>query len=257
MSADERSEVWRTIAEQYKVERDELSFNAILLDPFVRDVIRRFPEGGRALDFGAGTGVNTAHLCAAGFDVVAVENEPSMRDVFLEHHRSWPESRARLVTRLDEIDEQDSFDLILCMNVLDHVEDYNATLSAFSRLSRCGAQIIVSVPHPLKDLGEWEKHRAHGRWAYDHYRLDGYLEEGVCFKARENVDGDTVVASMPSHHRTVETYFSSLRSAGFRIDRIREPRPAASDAERVPILFEKCSRIPYFLVFECVAEEKR
>ena len=54
---------WDKIAEQYRVERDALSFNALLLDEYVYGLAtNETREDGRALDPGAGSGVNTRQL---------------------------------------------------------------------------------------------------------------------------------------------------------------------------------------------------
>ena len=58
----------------------------------IRDVLRRLQPlpGDRAIDVGAGTGKLTAHLCANGFDVIAVEPNPKMR----ARGRANPNARA-------------------------------------------------------------------------------------------------------------------------------------------------------------------
>lgn len=104
-----------------------------------------------------------------------------------------------------------SFEDVLCLNVLDHLEEPAPMLAELARLVAPGGQVVVSLPHPAKDRGGWRKERIHGRWHYREFVLDGYFEEGPVEKSRENAAGDTVPAGRSS--RDDERTRSPRRSA--------------------------------------------
>lgn len=77
----------------------------------------------RALDVGAGTGRDAAHLAALGHDVVAVEPVDAMRQRGQALHGAegiqWVEDSLPLLARLNDIGPR--FDLITCIAVWQHL----------------------------------------------------------------------------------------------------------------------------------------
>ena len=89
-------------------------------------------EGKEILDFGSGFGV-TADALAKSNTVIAVEpNEGMIRNRFQNHEYK------QIVGGIEKLKEmpEDSFDLIICHNVLEYVEERRAVLEEFHRLSR-------------------------------------------------------------------------------------------------------------------------
>ncbi len=232
------------VAQEYIKERESCSFNALVLDGYLEDLLRRCRPG-RCLDYGAGIGTVSKMAAAAGLDVTAFEPDPSMFKLLQANlqgeHVTLTACQAQL---------KGNYDVILSINMLDYVDDLAGMLSYYYSILNCTGQLILSVPHPMKDLGDWVKVRSGTRWDYHYYRLDGYLEERVCDKPRENVNGDVVQSGVRSYHRTISTYYNAILQAGFTVTRLGEPgvSPRAKD---YPVIQQKASRIPYFLVFVC------
>ena len=119
-----------------------------------------FPEGGRILDLGAGTGRDLAVLHEAGHEVYGIEPAAAMRKVSLERH---PELAGRLVagalpTELPSPDDLGGrFDGVLCSAVLQHVPRAMLFESVFAikGLLADGGRALVSVPaaRPGLDAG--------------------------------------------------------------------------------------------------------
>src|SRR5690349_6018932 len=209
------SEQWGKIADNYRAERGA-SFASALIDPWVDGVVGRLRRPLRILDVGAGTGHLTELLAEQGHKVTAIEPCEPMRRGLLESP-SVARGDARAFASVDELPAEEVFDVVLCINVLDHVDDMSAFLrKVASRLLGSGTA-LVSIPHPMKDLGDWVKSQRNGQWQYEYYRVDGYLAEGVCEKNREDQFGNVIVHALRSHHRTLATYFAALRDAGLRI----------------------------------------
>ncbi len=239
---------WRRIAANYDQERDAHSLPAALVDDLVVD-LAGVDRSSVVLDHGAGTGTLAARLAPHAGRVLCYEPGPEMRRRL--------ETRAETLESVSVVSDpstlaDESVDVVLSVNVLDHVPDVAPVLALFRRVSRPTGRVLVVLPHPLKDLGHWVRRRDDGgEWVYDHYLLQDYLREGLCAKSREDRHGNRVVTDFVSHHRRLSTYHRWLRDAGFSIDDLLEPEPPASLARSHPILYQQCSRIPYFVVLAC------
>jgi SAM-dependent methyltransferase len=112
--------------------------------------------GGRALDFGCGTGRSTRFLRDLGFDVVGVDIAESM---LVRAREKDPEGDYRLVPdgALPGLDAG-SFDLILSVFTFDNIpvlEQKVALLTELRRLLAPGGRIVNLVSSPLIYRNEW------------------------------------------------------------------------------------------------------
>ena len=96
-------------------------------------------KGKRVLDFGSGFGL-VANYLAKENQVLAVEPNQEMVALRTQDH-----SYQQLVGSLDQIAslEDASFDVILCHNVLEYVEDRKAVLKEFTRLLKPGGMLSI------------------------------------------------------------------------------------------------------------------
>ncbi len=103
-----------------------------------------FAKGLSILDFGSGLGITANHLAACN-DVTAVEPSPQMCEMrFCEHPYRQIIGGAEVLTGF----ESESFDLILCHNVLEYVEDRDVCVSALCRLLKPGGQLSLVKHNP-------------------------------------------------------------------------------------------------------------
>lgn len=113
---------------------------------FYRLVWHRLPFSGKnILDFGSGLGVTADHLAQCNA-VTAVEPDSEMLA-----HRLHDHSYRQIQGGMEQLPlmPEGSFDVILCHNVLEYVEDRSALLEAFSRLLKPGG-ILSVVKHGKK-----------------------------------------------------------------------------------------------------------
>jgi SAM-dependent methyltransferase len=126
----------------------------------IRSELDRLPlrAGARVLDAGCGSGRTLEELGGYG-EVFGIELDPGAADV----------ARARgcgevLVGRLEELPWEDGyFDLITCLDVIEHTPDDRVTLRELRRVCRPGGFLLVTVP---AYQGLWSMHDV----ANHHYR---------------------------------------------------------------------------------------
>jgi SAM-dependent methyltransferase len=103
------------------------------------------PDGGRVLEVGAGCGALTLRLRDAGFDVVPTDLDPP---------HDWI---ARLDLDAPEWTEQTRgpFDMVVCVETLEHTENPRQVLRSIRSVLRPGDKLLVSTPnitHPHSRL---------------------------------------------------------------------------------------------------------
>jgi len=103
------------------------------------------PHGGRILEVGAGCGALALRLRDAGFDVVPTDLDPPhpwIARLDLDHPEWTDETRG-------------PFDLVMCVETLEHVENPRQVLRSIRSVLRPGDRLLVSTPnitHPHSRL---------------------------------------------------------------------------------------------------------
>jgi len=112
-----------------------------------REIIARelarlpIPRGGHVLDAGCGSGRTLLELVPYG-RVSGIELNEDAAEVA----RGRGEFDVR-IGRLEELPwDQDTFDLITCLDVIEHTPDDVVTLRELRRVSRPGAWLLITVP---------------------------------------------------------------------------------------------------------------
>ncbi len=105
----------------------------------VVNLLRDAPRG-RLLDVPAGEGALAVRLKSLGYDVSCCDLYPEIFQLLDIEIRS-----GNLDTRLPY--SKDDFDVIVCVEGLEHIENPSNALSEFSRMLKPGGTLIVSVPN--------------------------------------------------------------------------------------------------------------
>ena len=105
--------------------------------------------GSRALDVGCGGGLLAESLSRAGARVTAIDLAPAMIDAARRHAA---EGGLAIDYRLESAEslaaaEPLSFDVVACMEMLEHVPDPAATLGSLAQLVRPDGHVFVSTLH--------------------------------------------------------------------------------------------------------------
>jgi 2-polyprenyl-6-hydroxyphenyl methylase / 3-demethylubiquinone-9 3-methyltransferase len=103
--------------------------------------------GAVALDLGCGGGLLAEGLAAAGVDVTAIDLAPEVLEVARMHlyESGLTVDYRQISAEALAAERPDSFDLVACMEMLEHVPDPAAVIAACARLLKPGGRLVLST----------------------------------------------------------------------------------------------------------------
>jgi glycosyltransferase involved in cell wall biosynthesis len=152
-----------------------------MLAPYNRWLHERFESylGKRILEVGSGVGNQTRYFIDGRERIVASDIEPHyVRELvgrFGDRGNVRIASYRFPLTDLDCTElQREGIDTIVCMNVLEHIEDDSATLADFHRVLPTGGRVVLLVPSLKALYGTLDRHLNHYR-RYDRKELETKL----------------------------------------------------------------------------------
>jgi SAM-dependent methyltransferase len=123
--------------------------------------------GPRVAEVGAGIGTFSDRLLAAGVEeLLLIEPDPACASVL--EGRLGPDPRVTLVR--EELPdaptltaEEGHFDLVVCQNVLEHLDDHEAAVASMARALRPGGWLVLLVPAHPRLFGSLDRRYDHRR----------------------------------------------------------------------------------------------
>lgn len=216
-------------------------FNRPMFLEFLPDL-----KGRQVIDLGCGEGRNTREFARRGARMTGVDISAAMLDVALEQERRGPLGiRYEIASSAELANFPDaSFDFAVSTMALMGTPDFPAVAHAAFRVLRRGGGLFFSVIHPCfaTSGSHWERNATGqivGRFVAN-YWLDQPYPERWGF---ENAPPFTIIY-FPYR---LEDYVNGLCEAGFRIAKMREPRPTEELASARPELQPQRVHAPFFL----------
>lgn len=141
--------------------------------------------GGKILEVGAGTGNITQFLCAGNRQVMATDVVPSYRRELQQLFSHQPNVRVGQfdLTTAAAKSMAERFDTVVCLNVLEHIEDDRFALGQMREALAPGGHLALLVPAHQWLYGEFDRAVGHHR-RYEKRELTEKLEE-VGFTVRK------------------------------------------------------------------------
>ncbi len=96
---------------------------------------------GRVLEVGAGTGTNFAHYPAGVTEVVALEPERHLAEVAREAARTAPVPVVVSTTAIEDFEEDQAFDAVVCSLVLCSVDDPDSVVRQLYSMLKPGGEL--------------------------------------------------------------------------------------------------------------------
>jgi glycosyltransferase involved in cell wall biosynthesis len=153
------------------------------LSPYNRWLHERFEPflGSRILEVGSGVGNQTRFFIDERERVIASDIEPHyLRELmsrFAERSNIRIASYSFPLSDTDRVDlEHERVDTIVCMNVLEHIEDDRSTLKNFAEVLQPSGHLVLLVPALKALYGTLDEHLHHFR-RYDRDELRGKVTD--------------------------------------------------------------------------------
>lgn len=132
--------------------------------------------GHRVLEVGSGTGNITQFLCLEGREVVASDVLPSYRHTLSDLFGDRPNVAVRRYDLSEDAPQEfldHPFDTVVCLNVLEHIEDDLHALGQLRGVLKPGGRLALLVPAHRILYGEFDKAVGH----YRRYEKSEVLEK--------------------------------------------------------------------------------
>jgi glycosyltransferase involved in cell wall biosynthesis/intracellular sulfur oxidation DsrE/DsrF family protein len=203
---DAVSALWTIVRHSFREAEDPRNVGHVTLarmarlEPYNRWLADRFRGalGDRVLEIGAGFGNMTRHLLprprvvASDLDPVAIEY---LRGTFRQDP-SVQVASYRFPLRPEELEglRKEAIDTVVCLNVLEHIENDTATLSDFATVLPSGGRLVLIVPALARLYGTLDQHLHHFR-RYEKAELEkkvrdaGFVLEDCRFLNRVGILG--------------------------------------------------------------------
>jgi len=125
----------------------------------IHQFVYKYANKGRVLDIGAGTGKMLSDLKAKGWEVSGIDRE--------QEAIKWSKKRG-IKLKLADIEKKlpfkkNSFDLILALDVLEHLDKDKNCVKEMNRVLEQNGLIIITVPVYQRLFDYWDKMLGHRR----------------------------------------------------------------------------------------------
>ena len=230
-------DAYQELAESYASLVDTKPHNAYYERPATLSLL---PDvaGFNVLDAACGPGVYSELLSDRGAQVFGVDASPNM--IRLAEKRLSGRAKFQVADLQKPLDflEDVTFDLVISPLGMDYVQDWSIPFMEFHRILRPGGYFVFSVQHPFS--------------SFTYYGTENYF-------ATERVGCDwkgfgEKPVYMPDIRRPLEDMLNPVIEAGFRLDKILEPKVTEELKEADPKHYEELSKQPVFL---CIRARKK
>jgi len=151
MEAIETKEYYETLATEKNIWNENKKSNYYYKEHSRNDaILKRLPRGKlKVLDLGCGDGYLSCKIAERGFNVTSVDLSQNRLDKFKAQAEKL--NIKQVLGDITKIEfPSESFDVIVCSEVIEHLPNFKAVLAEACRLLKKGRYFIVTVPNNEK-----------------------------------------------------------------------------------------------------------
>jgi ubiquinone/menaquinone biosynthesis C-methylase UbiE len=248
-SSTEKS--WRHNKKQYdlyakeydeKRRKPEWAFwNNHLDNPAVAKLLGKKLKGKQILDLACGTGIFSRKMKALGARVVGLDTSQSM--IKIASSRSPKTGFAVGDARRLPFDTN-SFDIVASNLLIHYLKDLKSLFAEINRVLIPDGEFVFSFHHPIAEVADYRivEGKATAE-LHPYYHNDSYQWR----MGKEMV--------LISYHHTFTDIFSALKTNGFMVADLCEPRPRKGSKQINPKAYEITSQFPNFCAIRAVKKK--
>ena len=222
------------MADSYDAKIDHKPHNAYYDRPNTLKLITE-ANGKSILDAACGPGKYAEILMDQGAKITGFDMSPRMVELARKRNKGAGEFFVHDLSEPFTTLENTSFDIVLCALALHYIEDWNATISEFSRVLKDGGELVISIEHPFFEYNYWKSTRY-----FD-------VEAENC-----TWHGFDKPIEMHSYRRPLEACIMPIVNNGFYVDRIIEPMPVEEYKHADPENYKKLIEFPAFMCIRAI-----
>ena len=235
---EQAEEAWDKLANWYSA-RKKGSYEFKIQLPAILNLLGNL-RGKSLIDIGCGPGTYSVEFAKRGANVLGLDlsqkmldkagNNAKMADINLMLQKA----DARLIRCPDN-----SFDIaVIILAILNE-----KIIKEAARVLKPGGLLLISDTHPtLEAKGRWKSNKIGTPRIMEDY----FSREKKKWQIKYSIE-HTII--LEYYTQTIEQGINMIADAGFKILRIVEPKPAKDLKKSDPIHYDKCSRIPYFIIY--------
>jgi ubiquinone/menaquinone biosynthesis C-methylase UbiE len=110
---------------------------------------------GRVLDVGSGPGIMVPDLVQRECEVWAVDAAPEMVRQCQERFGHLPQVHCRIGSATALSFPADTFEVVVCMGVIDRIRDYELAIQEMLRVLKPGGMLLIAFPNLLSPWATW------------------------------------------------------------------------------------------------------
>lgn len=198
--------------EIYQSKSDQPLLDWQWLEPSLRNItaiiLKHLPSvPGKALDVGCGTGRVTFELGSCGFDVEGIDSDPRIINLAKKISANrGVQCNFRLVDFRDPKEVvPESYDLIVCSEVLEHIVDYERIHQNIFKSLKPGGRLILTVPYDPNKFSVLDKYNGHVR----RFTYEQVLNDLKLYKQKK-----IIITGFPFYRLICRAYLLKLKLMG-------------------------------------------
>jgi ubiquinone/menaquinone biosynthesis C-methylase UbiE len=235
---EQAEEAWDKLADWYSA-RKKGSYEFKIQLPAILNLLGNL-HGKSLIDIGCGPGNYSVEFAKRGANVLSIDLSQKMLDNARNNAKMADVNLTLQKADAHSIPCQDnSFDIaVIILAILNE-----KIIKEAARALKPGGLILISDTHPtLEAKGRWKSNKIGTPRIIEDY----FSREKKKWQIKYGIE-HTII--LEYYTQTIEQGVNMIADAGFRILRIVEPKPGKDLQKSDPVHYDKCSRIPSFIIY--------